>query len=1272
MRVFRYLMSYALLLTGNTTYGQLNAGTFGKVNIASPNAASLGKYGDIPVSYHTGVPNITVPIHTAKQGSLSLAVQLNYHAGGLKVDENASWVGAGWSLQAGGVITRTVKDKPDERRTESLQQLYGHFSNFGIASYLQNQDANSLSAIDQEPDIFSFSFNGVNGKFYFDDSRRAVIVPKQDLKIEYVYHDTLWSNGPGLSLTGIGRSIESFIITTSDGTKYYFGITRDGVSAPYCEPIEVVSSYNPVSGNVTGKVISSWYLYKVESSDGVHKIDLKYKLDKYAFYSYPSSVYGSQSPNANMYYGVKNLMAGVMLSSVVASENTIEFIPGEARQDIAKWATGLDEGMSDAVNETSPVLGSIRINDPMGGCVKKYDFRYGYFEDTSTPALSYFNWINTDKKRLKLNSIQETSGDSSIVIPAYRFEYFDELVPRKLSFGKDHWGFINGATANTMLYPEVFDNSGSINALYAISINNRNAAWPAMRAGTLKKMTYPTGGATIFDYEPNTAAIAGMDQMIGGLRIKSIIDYDSVMTVSNKTYFEYKSPFATLSSGVLFSKPTYIQIFRNDWVKKLNPLGSGGNGCYLTQDKQEVIAREFVLSDNTTRPMETTNGYHIGYEYVKVGKLGNGYSVYQYNLGTSRTLNWGSGIAVTYINNPGPCDPNIPSYPAIPQPYDPYRGELMTESHFDKSGNILVKKEFQHLYQQENLSVPGRIIYALPFSQNNFLAFSYYGHKTYKKIESTIIERQFEPNGTFSEQISKSFFQSNFHNSMTKSETISSLGDTIVKQNKYAFDMHTAAFDTGTVCNGGASDFLAFVDAVFYGNGYNTSFASMTTANAATVYPSLLSDFSQAVLNPRKSLTQCFVNARNKYQQNHNLIKSLSDSVLKPILWLQDNYHNALLETSEWKNSLLLRSFLVRYNNERGDAYGVFPKKMQKIDLAIPSSNFTPMEIGSGNTNVHTDTRYSDLINLVYYKGNPVSQLSRDGVSVAYQWDLRQQNPVVKVVNAYNHQRESLQQVVLNKVAKFTLGSSMNQNKSTTVSFTQTDTADIVFTIGALPPGAKVNAIYTLTGPGQNNIQYYLCNGGSGAVSCSGVPASVTLSGMLPGDYNLTINVSTTFDSYQFQVDAGYTYLGNDIILTGDKEFYYEGFEEILAGGIVEQPYTGSKGHTGTFNVPFVPANGRNYIIQWWNYSGGQWVRNEQPYSANMQLSGTIDEIRVFPSDAQMTTYSYKPGYGLTSMIDANGRITRYEYDKIGRLKALRDQDGNIVKTFEYQYQQNP
>src|SRR5438309_2161042 len=68
----------------------------------APTAASLGKFADIPVGLYTGTPQINIPIWEVKEGNIKLPISLNYHAGGIKVDEIASWVGIGFALNAGG------------------------------------------------------------------------------------------------------------------------------------------------------------------------------------------------------------------------------------------------------------------------------------------------------------------------------------------------------------------------------------------------------------------------------------------------------------------------------------------------------------------------------------------------------------------------------------------------------------------------------------------------------------------------------------------------------------------------------------------------------------------------------------------------------------------------------------------------------------------------------------------------------------------------------------------------------------------------------------------------------------------------------------------------------------------------------------------------------------------------------------------------------------------------------------------------------------------
>src|SRR5579859_7321356 len=74
----------------------------------TPNAAAFQKYGDIPVSAYTGIPDISIPLYTAKFRDISVPISLSYHASGIKVSEEASQVGLGWVLNAGGNITRNI------------------------------------------------------------------------------------------------------------------------------------------------------------------------------------------------------------------------------------------------------------------------------------------------------------------------------------------------------------------------------------------------------------------------------------------------------------------------------------------------------------------------------------------------------------------------------------------------------------------------------------------------------------------------------------------------------------------------------------------------------------------------------------------------------------------------------------------------------------------------------------------------------------------------------------------------------------------------------------------------------------------------------------------------------------------------------------------------------------------------------------------------------------------------------------------------------------
>ncbi|MEN9609777.1 MAG: hypothetical protein RLZZ628_591 [Bacteroidota bacterium] len=215
-----------------------------KIALPSANAAALGKYGDIPVSDYTGIPQISIPLGNVYEQGLNLPISLSYHASGIKVDEVVSNVGLGWSLNAGGVITRTVKGKPDEGAN-------------GYAKYdFDIQNATHVTGVasgilDAEPDVYFFNVAGYSGKFYFDRVNGELmprIIPYQDIKIE--------------------KTSTGWVLTTTDGTKYVFD------EKEYTDSESGASNYT--------HYVTGWYLSRIEDFRG-NKITFEYIQQLYSY-----------------------------------------------------------------------------------------------------------------------------------------------------------------------------------------------------------------------------------------------------------------------------------------------------------------------------------------------------------------------------------------------------------------------------------------------------------------------------------------------------------------------------------------------------------------------------------------------------------------------------------------------------------------------------------------------------------------------------------------------------------------------------------------------------------------------------------------------------------------------------------------------------------------------------------------------------------------------------------------------------------------------------
>lgn len=299
----------------------------------------------------------------------------------------------------------------------------------------------------------------------------------------------------------------------------------------------------------------------------------------------------------------------------------------------------------------------------------------------------------------------------------------------------------------------------------------------------------------------------------------------------------------------------------------------------------------------------------------------------------------------------------------------------------------------------------------------------------------------------------------------------------------------------------------------------------------------------------------------------------------------------------------------------------------------------------------------SNLSSSCTYMGSTSSTSAGKYTSVLY--DYNYSYPVAKIENASSG--STLQQ------GTGSFGDIITTGYST--SFTTNTTGTIGFIIhpmGSLGSGTSFSVSYVLSGAASSSGSGCL---GSGS-GCSSA-YQVNLSGMPAGTYSLNISVSAIGGSSASLSLSG-SYPKWQSTFTG--EFYYEGFEQSGWGSNVTNggAHTGNAYYNGSgssYYLPYTIPNNRSYTLQYYALNNGKWQFNEQQYTGPLYLSGAIDDVRVFPSDALMTTYTYNPLVGKTSETDPSGKSVIYQYDGLGLLQTVRDQDNNILRQYEQKYQ---
>lgn len=1119
----------------------------------SPESASFEKYGKIPVGEYTGTASANVPFYTIKQDNFELPINLSYHASGIKVSQEATWVGLGWDLVPGGRITLEIRggwDKftdnylsPYSSIAESVfeyinMQVAGYPKDntlvWGCASYPSDFDPTTIGQGDPsdycsssgweytsnnihyqdmrdfltrsskyaalEPDIYTANFLGKSLKFYIHPFTKEIVMMGENYnyKIEQIPsgNDPVWE------------------ITDDSGVKYIF---EQKENTKYILPVHYF--YNSMT--------TSWLLTSIIFPNQEY-IQLEY--DNYGDVFPAPTIIESESTQSGGFAGYETFYTNSnrnvrddyvyqepqYLTKIRTKNTDIDFVLG-FRDDIGGLGSRKLEQINVKSKETGEVIKSMKLNYEYFQSNTYYE---PYFNGNFLQVSSHSNKTAQQmlQLRLKLNSVDLSGSDPLEIQQTYRFQYNSVLLPNKVSVAQDHWGYFNGSRN---MGGGIINFTPTLSSLAAEGIippypymtgtdlslsghANRTADNTYAQACMLSSVIYPTGGFTNFEYELHESYLnpAATNFKGGGLRIKRIINFSGSNDVESINTYEYKHSALT-TSGCYLGSIDYLHAnishepFEdlNNWGGYGPPPSHGGWSSPNYNDETKIV-RSLLSNGNLNK-----EGINVGYS--KVTK-----KIVDY-----KNNDYFSVVKFFQVNDPikpngegdgsfGPGMMFAKNFLHLaPTPNEYLAGKLKEERYFNNTGQLIRNnKNFyeQHLVRNEffSLSVTDFSI----SKSGDFPAF-YFTFDPVKSFFTTLDSTVTESYDSAQPVVNKTFIEYNDFYQPVKTVTKSSKGDV------------NALYTTTPLS-------------------YTNLAHSVNTVNTSQDY--LGSAFTAHRLREKHILNIPIEKISTKKASGS------VESVTGGVFYKYDHHAN-VVESHQLETNV--------------------PIPLDEFQRSLYNENLNSPEFTK-------DSRYKLKQSAEYY---PVwfqlKQLTESGKSSSFIVDGNNDHILAVAKNAQH-----------NDIA-FT-------------SFETAETGNWIISGGSVNPGLG----YT------GEKSFALTNGGT---------------------------IQKTVETF------------GDYIVS-----YWS--------------QNGSLTVNGTTSLP-------KQTIHGWNYHEHQLSLGS---GGSVQLVGEtiIDELRLYPLNSELTTYTYKPLVGNTSTTNPNSITTHYRYDNFNRLKSVLDLDKNIIKNYEHKY----
>ncbi|MFS4493191.1 hypothetical protein [Maribacter sp. 2308TA10-17] len=527
---------------------------FNDVNLPSPAAYEMTRYDAQLPNLYTGTASVNIPLYTINFDGFNLPLSLSYHASGVKVNQEATEAGLGWSLNATGVISRTIKGTDDfgdgNNRKGYLNEtldFYNKVLNWGDllpSERLIHQQNMVRQFYDFEPDIFSYSFFGYSGSFTLtrriDDSGNNDKVHVKKLSIDPVKINFFENT------TNIQNSY--FTVTTPDGFVGYFNVKEFTTSfsgsfaqIPFPDIVDQICTFRAAEGINRFEVqkahlrdITAWYLDRIESPNGktidfTYNINTDTELSNYISIGMPSfSELESPGSNPHDKGFSRQVTEHIYLEQIVLNNELQIDFEMENRNDIGRFDLfSLAGFFPQFSNGNQQTLAYLRQNLPFLKRYKRITVQgletNSILDKQITFRQSYFNqhyqiYGSEIDKYLYLRSRLD---GITIEDQKYEFNYSNGQggLPWKITFGQDHTGAYNGKFENQKLNPvtmpfPLFDFSTSSPLDYPDRFHyyitqERKPNLNFALGGVLEQVRYPTGGYSTYTYDLQEFQVEG-------------------------------------------------------------------------------------------------------------------------------------------------------------------------------------------------------------------------------------------------------------------------------------------------------------------------------------------------------------------------------------------------------------------------------------------------------------------------------------------------------------------------------------------------------------------------------------------------------------------------------------------------------------------------------------------------------------------------------------------------------------------------------------------